>query len=84
MTHPLTHLYAHPRIPLWWRVTLYAIDHSGMPLQTRQLRDAVDPLHQTRAAEISRAIKRGVCAGLLEPNSSASMLVFTHAEKEAA
>lgn len=82
MTHPLRHLYAHPRLPLWWRVVLFSIDHDQMPLMTGQLRDAVDPEHLTRSAEISRAIKWAIAARMLEPTSSASMLRFVHAPSD--
>lgn len=79
------HLYDHPRIPLWWRVVLYAIDHHGQPLERAQLLDAVDPLRLGRSAEVSRAIRQGVTMGMLHPDSSAAMLRFAHlVEQDAA
>lgn len=73
------HFYSSPRLPLWWRVTLFAADHDGMPLAQGQLRDAVDPGRTTRSAEISRAIKQGVKAGMLAPESNAYELRFRDA-----
>lgn len=76
--------YASPRLPLWWRVILFAIDHDGMPLARGHLRDAVDPERLTRPAEISRAIRKGEKAGMLAPGSCAGVLLVPVGDEEAA
>lgn len=79
------HLYASNRLPLWSRVTLYALDHDGHHLERGQLLYAVDPHRLLRSAELSRAIRCAVTRGLLLPGSSAAVLYFAHhVEQEAA
>ncbi|MFT4010878.1 MAG: hypothetical protein QM655_12650 [Nocardioidaceae bacterium] len=67
--------YSNAQLPLWWRCVLFALDHDGLPLQHRQLRDAVDPEGTVRASEISRAIHRAVKAHMLRPESTPTCLV---------
>lgn len=76
--------YANAQLPLWWRVVLFAVDHDGVPLQQRQLRDAVDPERTVRSAEVSRAIHRGVTARMLAADSNALCLRLAVSDQEAA
>jgi len=75
--------YDNPRLALWYRVCLYAVDHDGQPLDRGELLRAVDPLRLVRPAEISRAIRHGISKGMLKPGSSSSLLLFMR-EDEAA
>lgn len=70
------HHYANPRLPVWYRVCLYAVDHDGIDLDRGELLRAVDPEQLVRPAEISRAIKHGISKGMLKPGSCSSMLLF--------
>lgn len=72
------HHYTNPRIPLWYRLFLYGIDHDGTDLQRGQLREALDPHRLGRDDDISRAIRHAERKGLLEPGSSAARLTLTH------
>jgi hypothetical protein len=64
--------YENPGLALHIRVGLYAEDHDGQRLERGQLRAAVDPL--SRPAEIARAVRRAIRAGLLAPGSTARCL----------
>jgi hypothetical protein len=68
------HLYSHPRLPMWWRLTLFALDHDGMPLARGQLRDALDPERLSRGDEIGRAIRKAKREGMIEESSRSSLL----------
>lgn len=59
-------------LPLWVRVGWYGIEHHGQPHRRGELRTTLDPL--ASAADVSRAIKRAVAAGLLAHDSSARCL----------
>lgn len=69
---PPAHVWECTDLPLWTRVTLFALDHHGEPLGPGQLRTTLDPT--ATPAAISRAISRGVAAGLLAHDSSARCL----------
>lgn len=76
--------YTNPRLGLWYRVVLFAIDHDGIELDRGELLRAVDPDRLTRSAEVSRAIRHGIKKGMLKPGSSAARLLFLHDDEEAA
>ena len=59
-------------LPLWVRVALYAEDHHGRRLAPGELRTTLDP--QASPKDVSRAIRRGIEAGLLTYDSSARAL----------
>lgn len=75
--------YANPRLPLWCRVVLYAVDHDAVQLDRGELMAAVDPQRLSRSAEVSRAIKHAVHKGILAPGSTARRLTFTGDREEA-
>lgn len=75
--------YTNPRLPLWYRVSLFGVDHDGEHLERGQLLSAVDPLRLSRSAEVSRAIQHAVKKGMLKPGSSSSMLLFMREEDAA-
>ena len=66
------HVWECTDLPLWVRVTTYAVDHHGEPLSPGQLRATLDPTAHPSA--ISRAISRGISAGLLAHDSTARCL----------
>jgi hypothetical protein len=66
------HVWECTDLPLWTRVTLYALDHHGQPLAPGQLRTELDPT--AHPSTISKAISRGVAAGLLAHDSTARCL----------
>lgn len=76
------HHYDNPRLTLWMRVVLYAHDHDGDLLDRGQLRAAIDP--QARSAEISRAVRHAVRAGILTCDSSTRRLAIARARRRAA
>ncbi|GAB7003923.1 hypothetical protein JCM18899A_13950 [Nocardioides sp. AN3] len=68
--------YANPRLPLWIRAVLYAVDHDGHDLARAELHDAIDPQRTTRVSEVCRAVRQAVKAGLLEQGSSTARLTL--------
>lgn len=69
---PPTRLWLCRDLPLWVRVALYATEHHGVRLAPGELRRVLDP--QANPSDLSRAIKRGIIAGLLAHDSSARAL----------
>ncbi|WP_235739044.1 hypothetical protein [Nocardioides alcanivorans] len=65
-------VYECRSLPLWVRVSLYAVEHSGRRLDFGELRRALDPT--ATPADISRAIRRGIAAELLAHDSTAGCL----------
>ncbi|HWI43259.1 MAG TPA: hypothetical protein VNS81_06535 [Nocardioides sp.] len=78
------HLYDSPDLPAFYRVFLFGVDHHGVPLERGQLHNAVDPQRLIRSAEISRAIRHAIGKGMLDPSSSARMLLVAQAEEDVA
>lgn len=76
--------YDNPALPLWTRVVLYAVDHHGRELARGELHRAVDPHRLIRTAEISRAIRHGIKAGLLDEASNAGLLLLAGYGQDAA
>ena len=76
------HLYASARLPLWVRVSMYALDHDGIYLDRAQLLHAMDPHGFIRSAEIARAIKVGISRGVLAAGSSSAMLELTKGDHD--
>lgn len=65
--------YDNPRLPLWVRLSFYAFDYNGVPLERGQLRSALGVSVQSR--HVSRAIRTATDAGVLQPGSSARLLI---------
>lgn len=66
-------------LPLWVKVAVYAETHHGHRLKRGELRRLLDP--HASASSLSRAIRRGIAAGLLAHDSTARCL-YTRAERQ--
>lgn len=66
-------------LPLWVRVSLYATEHHRRDLDPGELHRVLAP--NVHRSVISRAIRRGIDAGALGPDSTARCLFTTNTRR---